>query len=397
MNLCYICSEYPPFRHGGVGSATQVFGHAFAARGHQVRVIGVYPRESIEQPVSDDGGIQVYRLAASGGRLGWMRDRFKLYRTVAQWAARGDIDLVEVPDWEGYAAGWPSLPVPLVARLHGSLTYFAAEMGRRATRLSCLIESNSFHRADYCSSTSRYTAALTEKLFGEHASRPRVLYNFTDPPPAPTLSGRAANRVVFAGSLVEKKGVIPLMEAWAQVARRCPQAELHLYGKDSTYRGGSMRKHLESLVPATAAASVIFHGHVTRQQVAEAFRTCRVAVFPSFSEAFSLVPLEAMAEGCPVIFSKRHSGPELITPERDGLLVEPAEPPETAEALIRLLEDSELAGRLGEAGSRMIRARFSREALIRQHEDFFEWCCLHYRRSASQMRALSRVRFTAHA
>ncbi|MDX1979545.1 MAG: glycosyltransferase family 4 protein [Bryobacteraceae bacterium] len=397
MNLCYICSEYPPFRHGGVGSATQVFARAFAARGHKVRVVGLYPADSIGQSEQSDDGIQVTRLPASTGRMGFLKDRMALYRTVAKWARAGEIDAVEVPDWEGQAAGWPSLPVPVIVRLHGSLTYFAAEMNRRATRVSCLIESNSFHRADYCSSTSRYTAGLTEKLFGAHASRPKILYNFVDVPATPTLAGRAANRVVFAGSLVEKKGVIPLMKAWGEAVRLCPGAELHVYGKDAAFQGGSMQEHLKSLLPAAAASSVIFHGHVTRQQVAEAFRSCRAAVFPSFSEAFSLVPLEAMAEGCPVIFSKRHSGPELITPESDGLLVEPSNPSEISRAIVRLLEDGELAGRFGQAGSRMIRSRFSREALIRQHESFFETCMSNYRRSASQMRALSRVRFTAHA
>ena len=46
---------------------------------------------------------------------------------VSAWAREGAIDLVEVPDWEGWVAGWPRLPVPVVARLNGSVAYFAAE------------------------------------------------------------------------------------------------------------------------------------------------------------------------------------------------------------------------------------------------------------------------------
>ncbi len=395
MNLCYVCSEYPPFRHGGIGSTTQVFGRAFAARGHQVRVVGVYPESG---PVEQDRGVSVYRLPKAAGKLGWIHDRRLLYKTVADWARRGEIDCVEVADWEGMAAGWPGLPVPVVARLHGSLTYFAREMNQTASKPACLIESNSFHRADYCSSTSRYTAAMTEKLFGGHATRPRVLYNFVDVPAAPSNQPRSKTRIVFAGSLVAKKGVIPLMQAWNEVMRAAPGAELHLFGKDATIEGGaSMREHLLSLLSPEALRSVVFHGHVTREQVAEAFRSCRAAVFPSFSEAFSLVPLEAMAEGCPVIFSKRHSGPELITPEENGLLVEPSEPSEIAAAILRLLNETALAERLSEAGAAMIRARFSRQALIGQHESFYRGCIDCYRQSSSQFRALARVRLTAHA
>lgn len=397
MNLCYVCSEYPPFKHGGIGSATQVFGRALAARGHHVRAVGLYPGARGGMNPEQDNGVHVYRLPAPEGRFGWIEGRRRLYRTVAAWAAHGDIDAVEVADWEGMAAGWPALSIPVVVRLHGSLTYFAREMGGRVSKSTCLIESNSFHRADFCSSTSAYTAAMTEKLFGSHSSTPEVLYNFVEAGPLAEQAPRSTNRVVFAGSLVEKKGVIPLAEAWPAVVRRRPDAELHLYGKDSAYQGGSMKDRLIATLGPEASRSVFFHGHVTREEVAEAFRTCRMAVFPSFSEAFSLVPLEAMAEGCPVIFSKRHSGPELINPGEDGLLVEPSKPEEIAHAIVELLDNHDLAANFSQAGSRKIRARFSRQALIGRHEAFYEKCVASYRRSASQIRALSRVRLTAHA
>lgn len=398
MNFCYVCSEYPPFRHGGIGSTTQVFGRALAARGHHVRVVGVYPSDTIRQNVEHDDGVEVYRLPAESGKLAWIRNRHHIYSAIADWAKRGEIDAVEVADWEGFAAGWPSLRIPVIARLHGSLTYFAREMNQSASPATCLLESNSFHRADFVSSTSRYTAEMTEKLFGKHASTPKVLYNFVDVPAQPSMEPRSRVRVVYAGSLVEKKGVLPLMRAWNEVACRHPQAELHLYGKDAVRPGGgSMQQHMLSLLSDQARPKVTFHGHVTRQQVAEAFRTCRMAVFPSFSEAFSLVPLEAMAEGCPVVFSKRHSGPELITPGENGLLVEPGEPAEITEAILALLKDTQMAERFSATGARMIRERFSRQALVGQHEAFYESCIRTHRQSASQIRALSRVRLTAHA
>lgn len=397
MNLCYVCSEYPPFKHGGIGSATQVFGRALAARGHHVRAVGLYPDGRAGAAPEQDNGVHVYRLPAPGGRLGWMEGRRLLYRTIAGWAAKGEIDAVEVADWEGMAAGWPALSVPVIVRLHGSLTYFAHEMSKRASKTTCLIESNSFHRADFCSSTSLYTAGVTERLFGKHASTPEVLYNFVEAGPLMPVP-RSKTRVVFAGSLVAKKGVLPLAEAWREVIARRPDAELHLYGKDAACEGGgSMKDRLMSVLGEAALPSVVFHGHVTREEVAEAFRTCRMAVFPSFSEAFSLVPLEAMAEGCPVIFSTRHSGPELIKPGTDGLLVDPGRPAEIAAAIVSLLGDEGMAERFGELGSRKIRERFSRQALIGRHEEFYENSIASYRRSASQLRALSRLRLTAHA
>jgi hypothetical protein len=45
LELCFICSEYPPGPHGGIGTMTQVLARALVARGHGVRVIGVYQRD----------------------------------------------------------------------------------------------------------------------------------------------------------------------------------------------------------------------------------------------------------------------------------------------------------------------------------------------------------------
>src|SRR5215467_6645136 len=36
MKICYLCNEYPPAPHGGIGSVTQVLGRALADAGHQV-------------------------------------------------------------------------------------------------------------------------------------------------------------------------------------------------------------------------------------------------------------------------------------------------------------------------------------------------------------------------
>src|SRR5258708_21261443 len=108
-----------------------------------------------------------------------------MVRTVAQWAAGGEIDLIEVRGWEGYAALWPRLGVPVVVRLHGSNAYFSAEMKYPRNPRSFWLESRSFHRADYCCSVSTYTACKTQELFGKHPEPATVLYCPVDLPADP--------------------------------------------------------------------------------------------------------------------------------------------------------------------------------------------------------------------
>jgi glycosyltransferase involved in cell wall biosynthesis len=373
MKLCFVCCEYPPAPHGGIGSVTQVLARAFAAAGHEVRAAGLYA--GLDAPsVGNDHGVAVWRLPMPRGRFGWTQGRRDLFRTVAGWVDRGEVDVVEVPDWQGYAACWPQLRAPVVTRLHGSSSYFAREMRARLHWPAYCLEAASFHRADDCCSTSGYTAARTERLFGRRRRPVDVLFNPVDVPPEPTAP-RSRNRVVFAGTLTAKKGVVPLVAAWPAVLESSPAAELHLFGKDAGAEDGRpMIEVLTALLPEAARASVHFYGHVERERVQSEFASCRLAVFPSFAEAFSMVPLEAMAHGCPVIYSNRCSGPELIASGRDGLLIDPDRSEQIAEAIVSLLRDDVACKRMGAAGRSTVLQRFSTGVLLARNERFYAEC-----------------------
>jgi glycosyltransferase involved in cell wall biosynthesis len=370
MRICFICCEYPPAKHGGIGSVTQVLGRALVSAGHEVKVVGVYPRSSaFSNSPEYDQGVEVHRLPAPEGRLAWTKARKLLYQAISNWARRGEIDVVEVPDWEGYAAGWPSLSVPVVTRLHGSSSYFAREMHARLDLPAWCLEAASFHRADDCCSTSAYTATQTQKIFGPRRRPVEVLWNPVEIPvekPAENGAARKSSSVIFAGTLTPKKGVRPLIESWPAVVRESPDAELHLYGKDE-----GMQAQLTALLPDDVRETVHFHGHVTRERVKVEFQTCRLAVFPSYAEAFSMVPLEAMAQGCPVIYSDRHSGPELIQHGINGLLIDPDRPEQLSEAILRLLRDDAAAARIGAAGRADVARRFATGVLLARNEAFY--------------------------
>jgi glycosyltransferase involved in cell wall biosynthesis len=118
-------------------------------------------------------------------------------------------------------------------------------------------------------------------------------------------------------------------------------------------------------------ATVRFHGHVSRAVLALALSTARAAVFPSFAEGFAWAPLEAMAHGCPTIYSRLGGGPELLIDGRDGLLVDPEQPEEIAAAVCRVLVDGELARRLGVAGRARVLSTFALEVLLPRNEAFY--------------------------
>ena len=391
MKICFVCSEYPPGRHGGIGSFTQVLARALVRVGHQVRVIGLYSGDGFTRGYEEDHGVQVWRLPQPTFRAGWIIGRYRLYRRIASWARQGEIDLVEVPDWEGHAARWPRLPIPVVARLNGSASYFARELGRPIRRTTFWLERASLQRAHAWCSVSRYTADKTRQLFELRSEASAILPNPVELPADAGHTPRTPGQVVFSGTLTGKKGVITLIRAWPEVVNRCRGAELHIFGKDGRLEDGSSTEaNLRARLGRALEGTVRFHGHVTRETLFAALRRASVAVFPSYSEAFGIAPFEAMAHGCPTIYTRRNPGPELVRDDVDCLLIDPDNPLDIADAILRILRDPSLAQRLGQSGRERVQEKFCIEKVLPLNEKFYQ-ACLHSFRGAGSGRASGMV------
>jgi glycosyltransferase involved in cell wall biosynthesis len=388
MKVCFICNEYPPARHGGIGSITRTLGRALAEAGHQVRVIGFCPQNEAAPLFELDRGVSVRRLKIAYSRLGWIRARYLVYKTVAQWVKAGLVDLIEAPDYQGLTAGWPPLPVPVVTRSHGSSSYFSVEMGKRPDAFTSFVERASVRRADFLCSCSRYAAERTRNLFRLGQAEIAILNNFVILEASPPETRRCSGQVVFSGTLTAKKGVVSLVRAWAKVLKVCPAAELQVFGKDGrTDSGLSMQNYLTSLLPPPARKTIHFHGHVEVAELRSAFRSANAGVFPSYAEAFALAPMEAMAEGCPTIYSRRGSGAELIEDGTNGLLVNPDDPDEIADSIVKILKNANLAEELGRRGRESIATRYSLNVLLARNVEFYSNCI----RSFHDRRAIGRL------
>ncbi|MEZ5365643.1 MAG: glycosyltransferase family 4 protein [Bryobacterales bacterium] len=315
-----------------------------------------------------------FASAASG--QGSLRARIRLYDAVRRMAQRGEVDVVDAPDSQGWCAGWPKLPVPVVMHVHGSNTYFAHEAGRPAARMTAWLERSSARRADFWCAVSRYAAERTQAIFGLSPVG-AVVYPAIVVPEESDVDPehRDPGKVIFTGNVTPKKGVVSLIDAWAEVKRARADAQLHFVGPTSArVEGRPIVEYLLNRLPDSIRLSVSFHGPQPHSKLREALDRARVAVYPSYSEAFAAAPMEAMAHGCATIYSPRASGRELIEHGRNGLLVDPDEPAEIARSIVRLLEDQREAARLARAGRESVAERFSTEAAVRPVHAFFSEC-----------------------
>lgn len=141
------------------------------------------------------------------------------------------------------------------------------------------------------------------------------------------------DRLLYVGRLEEVKGCEVLIRAMTRIIREHPSVRLDVVGD------GTSRHRLEESARLHGVAEHInFCGWLDREAVYQKYRESTVVVIPSiWPEAFSLVCLEALAVGRPVVCSNVGGLPELITNGDTGIIVEPGDPEAIALAVTALL------------------------------------------------------------
>jgi len=186
--------------------------------------------------------------------------------------------------------------------------------------------------------------------------------------------------VVVLARLVPQKGIETFLEAAAEVSRCHPEARFLIVGdvfassdsngvivSDDSYKK-SLQRHVDRL---GLDGRVIFTGF--RPDVPELLSQAAVSVLPSISgEGLPNALLESMAAGVPSIATRVGGSPEVIDEDGvTGLLVPPRDPRALAQAMCSVLENPELARRLGAQARDRITRHFSTERLARETENLY--------------------------
>ena len=176
-------------------------------------------------------------------------------------------------------------------------------------------------------------------------------------------SRREKGQILAIGRFVEKKAPLTTIRAFAKTIDIVSDARLHMVGD------GPMLAAAQELVAQSGLSDrVIFHGSQPHDIVRAMLG--RVSLFVQHSvtassgdtEGLPVAILEAMASGLPVV-STRHGGiPEVVQDGKTGFLVDEHDEVGMAEAMLRLLQDPEMAARMGQTGVPRIQEEFSHHA-----------------------------------
>jgi glycosyltransferase involved in cell wall biosynthesis len=204
-----------------------------------------------------------------------------------------------------------------------------------------------------------------------HAKRTTQIYNGIDPDIQSSGAGRQPRHghdlvVGFAGRLVAGKGADHLIQAFAQINAQTP-VRLLIAGD------GPERSRLMSLAQELRVDSrTEFLGVVN--DLPAFWQQCDIAAVPSdaFIESFSMVTLEAMACGKPIVATRNGAIPELVVDGVTGTLVAPGDVHALARALVVYLEQPELRLAHGTAARARATKRFHIEDCARAYLNLFD-------------------------
>jgi len=199
-------------------------------------------------------------------------------------------------------------------------------------------------RADRILVPSLFTAGEVARELGVPGDRLAIC-----PPGAPPWPPRdtspANGYVLFIGTLEPRKNIAGLLDAYEEIVeRRIAAPELRLAGS-ATPAAGPWLARLDR-APLKGIARHV--GYVNPADTRRLYEGARLLVLPSFEEGFGIPVLEAMTLGVPVVAARRGSLPEVLGDA--GLLVDPEQPTEIADAIVRLLRDSTFASACAERG-----------------------------------------------
>lgn len=385
MNICFVSPEYFPIS-GGTGAYVYYISRQLQELGHNVHVIARHRVNSTK--VVD--GVNVNYIKGVGSPLTkyWRFARStpkkleELHKKVGFDVIHANLPLV------------PSFAIPnetgsvLISTVHSTWKGEAEAIkrgGRRRLnpneklmlRFSSPLrfyEKRLMKRSDALIAVSRYTRKELVELYGVAEEKIHVIYNGVDVQKFKNLGEGVDLRrelgieegqkvILCVGRLYYRKGLTTLLRSIPRVVQKSADVRVLISGEGFKRNKENLQELAEKL---KIDDSVTFLGYFPDERLPELYATADLFVLPALYENFPFAILEAQSTGLPVISTKVGGIPEFLINNKNGLLVDPGDPEQLAQAILILLRDLALAEQLGRCGRRRVEEKFAWPAIADQ-------------------------------
>ena len=364
MKIVFLSGELPGHA-GGIGTYISCLSPALALLGHDVHVISCGPgRRRIDR---ERDGYWIHerptrRFGPGGPRRRGRYTTDRIFAAASSWLAYRSLnigaDVVEAAEWmaEGLAIQTQQR-TPCVVSLHTPVHlicgYNDTKIGRDLA-LADRLERASARRARLVTSPSELLAQ-TLTASGWIAERPEVVRHpidldaWSDIPDA----GSTDPFVLVVGRLEPRKAPELVLEAAAHLRDRV-SIEVVFVGHGSLERRGQTYREWLASRAATLDVRARFVDDLPRNELRAHYARARLVVVPSRFESMSMVALEAMASGRPVVCTDAVGAAELIAGTRAGAVTPRGDALALAEAMLPYLSDAGTAHEAGVEARRLV-------------------------------------------
>jgi glycosyltransferase involved in cell wall biosynthesis len=378
LRILTVTHNYPRFSGDPAGAFVARIAEGVAARGHEVEVVAPHaPGTAADERI---GGVRIRRFRYGPNRLERVAYTGNLHQSAlfSPIAALGfpgfllafgravrlavrhfEPDLIHAHWW--VPGGWFARRwgVPYVITCHGSDVRLLerGDLVRKAA-------SGVFRRAARVTTVSKFLAGDIARLLPDTALKLVVT-----PMPVDVATFTSGDRtikaeppqILYAGNLVQSKGVDVLLEAAAELTRRGVGYRLRLLGE------GPMRQQLEARARSLRLEPQIsWSAFVPQSAMPAEYGASTVTVLPSrgSAEGLGLTLVEALLAGSAIVGTPAGGIPEVVLHEETGLLARDGDPIDLAIQIQRLLQDRSLRERLTAAGKERVLELYAPEAAI---------------------------------
>lgn len=194
------------------------------------------------------------------------------------------------------------------------------------------------------------------------------------PDPAPALAPRPQQplRIVYISSMTEEKGWQELLTAAEVLCSEMPDIQFDFYGGIGA---GESEEHLKQVFSSSAHPTrIAWHGEVWGERKTRVLAAADLFCLPSWTEAFPLAVIDAMACALPVVATRVGGIPDAITHAEHGWLCSPKDPHALSESLRMALANRHQFTAIGQRNRQRFLDEFSSTAFGRNWKILLDNC-----------------------
>ena len=381
MRILYICKSLPHRYQGGIQTHTSELATHIAQRGHEVFVLTAG---------SIKNGVQRYKLNGfTVIEVPYLpMRRFPFFQTLLEelsfnvsawlWLKKNqtDYDIVHLQGRSGFLFPKKQNKTTVFTTFHGLVTLenkFSKQIlnldKRIHQRFAAYFEKNAFINSDAVISVSHEMRQELNALDIPKQERPRIIIPNGVVIKTSQNEGNEnretdENTLIFVGRLDRIKGIFQLVKAMKKVDKKI---KLVMIGD------GMNRGELEELIDTEGVADrVQLVGAQSNDNVLNWVKRGFALVCPSFHETQGIVLLEANTCGKAVAAANVGGVPEVVTHGYNGLLFNPHDVQEIADAINELYRNPEKTKEMGENGRKVVAEKFNWTKIAAVTEGVYE-------------------------